>query len=221
MIFDYRNQWKTRSGLYDGSDPTQIALTFDDGPNDRHTLDLVDFLGQHGIKATFFMVGNYVRKRPEIARAVHKAGHIIGNHSESHPPRLRWEWLSEERLTTEINECQKAIEDVIGVAPTFFRPPYGSASPKVEIIAAQIGLKLVIWSVTACDWERNMTSGLIVTQVRKEIDSRRQGEVILLHDGGENGIGADRKASVAGVKTLIAHYSAAGKHFVPLTEFKF
>jgi peptidoglycan/xylan/chitin deacetylase (PgdA/CDA1 family) len=167
------------------------------------------------------MIGKYVRKRPEIVRAVFEAGHTIGNHSENHSPTQWPDWYFAERLTAELRDCQKAIENITGAAPAVFRPPYGKAPEKVEAVAAQIGLKLVIWSVTACDWEQKMTSGLIVMQVREEVDSRSQGEVILLHDGGENGIGADRKATVAAVKTLITHYSAQGRRFVPLPEFTF
>src|SRR5215831_20038271 len=68
-----------------GSDPRQMALTFDDGPNDPHTMHLLDVLAKHNAKATFFLIGRYVRQRPEIARAVLTAGHEIGNHTDSHP----------------------------------------------------------------------------------------------------------------------------------------
>src|SRR6266853_6796154 len=68
-----------------GSDPQQMALTFDDGPNDPHTMRLLDVLAKHNAKATFFLIGRYVRQCPEIARAVLAAGHEIGNHTYSHP----------------------------------------------------------------------------------------------------------------------------------------
>src|ERR1051326_5576475 len=71
--------------LTHGSDPGQMALTFDDGPNDPHTMHLLDVLARHNAKATFFLIGSYVRQRPEIARAVLAAGHEIGNHTYSHP----------------------------------------------------------------------------------------------------------------------------------------
>ncbi|HZD08182.1 MAG TPA: polysaccharide deacetylase family protein, partial [Candidatus Limnocylindrales bacterium] len=65
--------------LTHGSDPQQMALTFDDGPNDPHTMHLLDVLARHNAKATFFLIGKYVRQRPEIARAILAAGHEIGN----------------------------------------------------------------------------------------------------------------------------------------------
>jgi peptidoglycan-N-acetylglucosamine deacetylase len=222
MIFDYLRLWKTDKGLYDGIDASEIALTFDDGPNDRDTLRIVDVLAEYGIKAAFFMVGKYVRQRPEIARAVHAAGHIVGNHSASHS-RIQWpDWYSADRLKAELDSCQKAIEDAIGVTPIFFRPPYGRAPKQVETVVAELGLRLILWSVTAKDWESEMTDALIEEQVREELDSRKQGEIILFHDGeGEKGIGANRQPTVDAVEALIDHYSGSGRRFVPLSEFKF
>ena len=78
-------QWygRTFTGLGRGS--KQIALTYDDGPNDPHTLKLLEVLARHGVRATFFMIGRYVRQRPDIAREAARAGHVIGNHSMTHP----------------------------------------------------------------------------------------------------------------------------------------
>lgn len=221
MILDYRKQWPTKSGFYDGTNPAEVALTFDDGPNDRHTLELVDLLAERGIHATFFMVGKYVRQRADIARTVHQAGHVIGNHSENHS-RYRWpNWYSGEQLESEIEQCQEAIEDAIGITPALFRPPYGKAPDLVEAAATKSGLKLLLWSVTCFDWELT-DSAAIVKQARQEIDSRRQGEIVLLHDGsGDDGIGANREATVAAVGTLIGHYTQMGRRFVSLSQFAF
>ena len=84
--------------LTHGSDPTQMALTYDDGPNDPHTLRLLDVLARHEARATFFLIGQYVRQRPEIARAIQAAGHEIGNHTCSHPNLI---FLSAARLRQE------------------------------------------------------------------------------------------------------------------------
>src|ERR1700761_6518351 len=71
--------------LTHGSDPHQMALTYDDGPNDPHTLRLLDVLAKHKVRATFFLIGKYVRQRPDIVRAIAAAGHEIDNHTDSHP----------------------------------------------------------------------------------------------------------------------------------------
>ena len=111
--------------LTHGSDPNQIALTFDDGPNDPHTMHLLDVLAKHNAKATFFLIGKYVRQRPEIARAILAAGHEIGNHTDSHPNLIL---VSAARLRQELADCSKALEDALGkkshaFSTAFWRPP--------------------------------------------------------------------------------------------------
>src|SRR5215471_12595764 len=92
--------------LTHGHDPGQMALTFDDGPNDPHTLQLLDLLDKHGAKATFFLIGKYVRQRPEIVRAIQQAGHAIGNHTYNHPNLI---FASAARVRQELEDCRKAL----------------------------------------------------------------------------------------------------------------
>src|SRR5580692_5349503 len=97
--------------LIAGSNPAEFALTFDDGPNDFYTPRLLDLLAQHQVRATFFLIGNFVRDRPEIVRQIHAAGHLIGNHTTTHP------WLpllSPRRVRNELAFCNATIEDAIG-----------------------------------------------------------------------------------------------------------
>src|SRR3954467_4759210 len=91
-------------------DPKQIALTFDDGPNDPHTLHLLDVLARHSVRATFFMIGRYVRQRPDIAAEVAHRGHIIGNHTVTHPLLT---FQSMPRVRDEIVQCRSALNDAI------------------------------------------------------------------------------------------------------------
>src|SRR5258708_20180055 len=90
--------------LVRGSDPRQIALTYDDGPNDPHTLNLLDVLAKHDAKATFFLIGKYVRKRPDIVRAIQTAGHAIANTPNSNPNLIL---VSAARLRQELEDCHK------------------------------------------------------------------------------------------------------------------
>src|SRR5262252_11184416 len=165
--------------LTHGADPAQIALTFDDGPNDPHTLHLLDVLARHQAKATFFLIGQYVRRRPEIARAVQAAGHAIGNHTYSHPNLI---FLSAAQLRRELEDCRKALEDAIGAPAPLFRPPFGGRRPNVLRTARAMGLEPVMWSVTGFDWNANSAES-IVNKVVTQVDRRQQGEIVLLHDG--------------------------------------
>ena len=202
--------------LTHGRDPRQMALTFDDGPNDPHTLRLLDLLAKHQARATFFLIGQYTRRRPEIARAIHAAGHSVGNHTYSHPNLI---FVSRARLRQELEDCRKAIEDAIGAPAPLFRPPFGGRRPSVLRTARSLGLEPVMWSVTGYDWDAKSAQA-IVQKVVTQVDSRRrpQGEIVLLHDGGHLGFGADRGFTVEATQKLLEKYAAPGKSFVSIPD---
>src|SRR5512140_326243 len=150
--------------LTHGSDPNQMALTFDDGPNDPHTLHLLDVLSRHNAKATFFLIGKYVRQRPDIVRAIAAAGHEIGNHTDSHPNLIL---VSAARLRQELETCNKALEDALGKKVTLFRPPFGGRRPNVLRTARRMGLSPVMWSVTGYDWSANSADKIVDTVSRQ------------------------------------------------------
>src|ERR1051326_6164579 len=158
--------------LTHGSDPGQMALTYDDGPNDPHTQHLLDLLAEHRAKATFFLIGKYVRQRPDLVRAIRSAGHVIGNHTEGHPNLI---FTSAGRVTKELETCSKALEDATGEATPWFRPPFGGRRPEVLRIARRLGLEPVMWSVTGYDWNAK-SSGDIVRKVVKRSEERRVGK---------------------------------------------
>jgi peptidoglycan/xylan/chitin deacetylase (PgdA/CDA1 family) len=202
-------QWygKTFARLARGS--KQIALTYDDGPNDPHTLRLLEVLAKHDVRATFFMIGRYVQSRPDIVREVVKAGHIVGNHTFSHP-NLIFASASETRV--QLQNCDKALTDAIGEHSRLFRPPFGGRRPRTLRIARELELEPVMWNVTGWDWNAPPAEE-IERKVAKQV---RGGDVILLHDGGNKQFGADRSQSVIATDRLIARYKAQGYEFVEL-----
>lgn len=202
--------------LTHGSDPNQMALTFDDGPNDPHTMHLLDVLAMHNARVTFFLIGKYVRQRPEIARAILAAGHEIGNHTESHPNLIL---VSAERLRQELADCGKALEDALGNKVTLFRPPFGGRRPNVLRTARRMGFNPVMWSVTGYDWSAK-SAEQIVHKVSGQVDSRpkAQGEVVLLHDGGHLAFGTDRAFTVEATRKLLKRY--ASKQFVTVSGLR-
>ena len=200
--------------LTHGSDPSQMALTFDDGPNDPHTLHLLDVLAKHNARATFFLIGKYVRQRPDIVRAIAAAGHEIGNHTDSHPNLIL---VSAARLRQELSDCNKALEDALGTKITLFRPPFGGRRPNVLRTARGMGLIPVMWSVTGYDWSAK-SAAEIVRKVNRQVNSgpKAQGEIVLLHDGGHLAFGTDRSFTVEATRLLLQSYSA--RKFVTATD---
>lgn len=201
--------------LTHGLNPRQMALTFDDGPNDPHTLHLLDVLAEHRAKATFFLIGKYVRQRPEIVRAIQAAGHAIGNHTFTHPNLI---FVSPAGVRRELEDCRKALEDAIGEHGPFFRPPFGGRLPHVLRACRSTGLKPVMWSVTGYDWNAKSPEA-IVTHVQRQVAGRKnRAEIVLLHDGGHLAFGADRAHTVEATRRLLDAYSTEGKEFVAIPQ---
>jgi len=188
--------------LTHGDDRRQIALTFDDGPNDPHTLRLLDVLAKHNARATFFLIGKYVRQRPDIARAIQAAGHEIGNHTYSHPNLI---FVSGARLRQELRDCGKALEDALGTTVSLFRPPFGGRRPNVLRTARALGLKTVMWSLAGNDWKAK-SSEFILEKIAPEVGQLRRAEIVLLHDGSHLGFGMDRSHTVEATQRLLERF---------------
>ena len=193
--------------LIAGRDPNEIALTYDDGPNDAATLELLEVLARHNIRATFFMIGRFVRQRPEIARAVHAAGHLVGNHTMTHP----WlAWQSERVIRGELLGCNQALEDALGTPIRYLRPPHGARRPAVLRIAREIGLTIVQWNVMGNDWAPIGTDG-VFRKLQRGIEAAQdhsRGANILLHDGYDRHMGADRSATVQATDRLLTQFTS-------------
>jgi len=204
-------QWygKTFTGLPRGSH--QIALTYDDGPNDPHTLRLLEIFAKHGIQATFFLIGRYVQQHPEIVREIVQAGHVVGNHTFKHPLLT---FKSEAEIRQELSQCRSALQDAIGEPSNLFRPPFGGRRPAVLRVARELGLKSVLWSVTGYDWNAPPAEAI----EHKVAGQIRGGDVILLHDGSHKQMGADRSQTVIATDHLIARYKAEGYEFVTIPQ---
>jgi peptidoglycan-N-acetylglucosamine deacetylase len=187
----------------------QIALTYDDGPNDGHTLQLLEVLAEHSVRATFFMIGGYVRERPDIAREVARAGHVIGNHTFTHPLLI---FQSGEDTRAQLLNCRAALDDAIGQHSNLFRPPFGGRRRATLRIARELGMEPVMWNVTGYDWNAPPA-----VEIEKRVSRQmRGGDVILLHDGGHRAMGADRLQTVMATDLLIRRYKGKGYEFVAL-----
>ena len=204
-------QWfgHTFTGLGRGS--KQLALTFDDGPNDPHTQHLLEVLARHNVHATFFLIGRYAQQRPDIVREIVKAGHVVGNHTFTHPLLI---FKSTRELRAQLENCRRAVSDAIGEHSNLFRPPFGGRRPAVLRIIRQMGLEPVMWNVTGYDWNANS-----VEQIERKVTSQvRGGNVILLHDGGHREFGADRSYTVTATDRLISRYKSEGYEFVTIPQ---
>jgi len=199
--------------LISGNDPNEAALTYDDGPNDAATLDLLNILARHNARATFFMIGRWVRQRPDIVRTVHAAGHLIGNHTMTHP------WLTTKPaslIREELRTCNEALEDALGIPIRYFRAPHGARRPAVLRAAKELNLTPVQWNVMGMDWqligpdaiEAKINSGLTRTR------SHHCGANILLHDGFDQRMSTNRADTLTVTDRLLTRFAQQGTRTV-------
>jgi peptidoglycan-N-acetylglucosamine deacetylase len=199
--------------------PNEIALTYDDGPNDIVTERLLDVLAHHNVRATFFLIGRYVRQRPQIARAIASAGHLIGNHTMTHP----WlAWQSTARIRQELIGCNDLLEDTLGIPIRYFRAPHGARRPAVLSIARSLGLTPVQWNIIPKDWQPVGAEEIAARTIRGIARNRRQNRSsnIVLHDGGQRALGQPRLPTVEATKLLLQKYGPqTGTKFVTVDSW--
>jgi peptidoglycan/xylan/chitin deacetylase (PgdA/CDA1 family) len=194
-----------------------IALTFDDGPNDKYTPGLLDNLAAQQVKATFFLIGKLVNMYPAIVRRIQAEGHAVGNHTFTH--ELPLEGVPREQALRELSSCKKAIEDATGrPAGPLFRPPWGRLGTTALYAAGEMGLIAVHWSVEGKDWEANAQHETILNRISGRIDSRKQDEIVLLHDGSPESPPANRNESLIAARLLIEKYSAVNRALITVPE---
>lgn len=167
-IFPYRI-WQKKT------DDQSIYLTFDDGPVPGVTDYVLDQLEKKGQKATFFMVGDNVRKHPELAREVLKAGHSIGNHTFHHLHGLRY---SKESYLEDVKKCDHIFQEVLGVETSLFRPPYGWMKPSQAKALAQ-EKQIVMWDILSGDYDPKLSPKKILQASLKKLEP---GSIVVFHD---------------------------------------
>ena len=192
-------------------DARTVALTFDDGPT-PYTAQVLDVLKREGVKATFFLCGESARRHPDLVRRIRDEGHVIGNHTWSHP----WLYLMPESgIASEIDRTQDELERLTGRRPTLFRPPYGVRWFSLWPLLRERGLTMVMWNDRAYDG-RYDADGV----ARAALSGLRPGAIVLLHDGfeGRPDSEADRAATVKALPAIIRGARAAGYTLAPLRD---
>ncbi|MEC0266790.1 polysaccharide deacetylase family protein [Paenibacillus anseongense] len=162
-------------------DGLKVALTFDDGPDEKYTPLILDILKKEQVKATFFVVGEHAKEHPKMMKRLVDEGHAIGNHSWDH---VNLSEATADKIQSEIGSTDDMIKQITGVVPTLFRAPYGAVSPQVLNVSMQSGHQVIGWSVDTLDWDGKSVSQ-ILSNVRKEVGP---GAIILQHfAGGKHG----------------------------------
>ena len=157
---------------YEKKNRKVVALTFDDGPNPATTTQALDTLSKYGIKATFFVLGKNISGNEEILKRMKSDGHVIGNHSWSHPVLSK---LSLDEAKKQITDTEAALTKVLGSSSKLMRPPYGAIT---DDIRNSLDLSFIMWDVDSLDW-KSKNEASILTEIQREV---KNGSIILMHD---------------------------------------
>lgn len=187
----------------------EVAITFDDGPNPPYTLEIADILEAHGARGTFFEVGKALVERPDVAKDLIARGHMVGNHSYYHGA---FSYL--DPRYPELAQTDDVFREDVGVCPSVFRPPHGTHTPFMSHVVTSHGMTLVTWDVSAQDWVETDAARL----ARNILAKVKPGSIILLHDGIDGNIGADRSVVVDALPAILDGLAAKGLKPVTLDK---
>jgi peptidoglycan/xylan/chitin deacetylase (PgdA/CDA1 family) len=192
----------TESYCHGQRDKPQIAITFDDGPND-HTTGVLDILKEEKATATFFCIGSKIKGNESTLKRINEEGHLIGNHSFDH--KTTFPLQSAKNITDEMIQCQRAIKSAIGRKPLLFRPPFGVTDPMIASALRHTGLYSIGWSVRTYDTVVSSPEKLL-----QKADKVKNGDIILFHEAGIQ--------TAAILSQFIKNVKAKGFEIVPLDQ---
>jgi peptidoglycan/xylan/chitin deacetylase (PgdA/CDA1 family) len=185
--------------------PGELALTFDDGPNPAWTPRLLDLLASYDARATFFLIGSRAKVETRLVRRIVEGGHLIGNHTWSHPNLAL---TAASRVRDELKRTQEMLEQTAGAPVRFFRPPFGARRPAVLKIAHELGLTPVLWNAMTSDWKEPSAARIAgrISQTIEGLERRGWAANIVLHDGNHLERRGNRGPSVDATGRLLARY---------------
>ena len=163
----------------------QVAISFDAAWGADKTEEIIDVLSQYNAKATFFLVGFWVDKYPDMVKRIDDAGLEIGTHSNTHPDMAK---ISENSVREELSSSMEKISAITGKDVKVFRPPYGAYNNTLLSVCDELGLKAIQWDVDSLDWK-----GLSASEVTKRVmDKAKNGSIILMHNNADNVVESTR-----------------------------
>lgn len=180
-----------------------VALTFDDGPHPQGTPAVLSVLAAHAARATFFLVGEQVERRPALAREVHDAGHEVALHCHRHRNVLR---LTPGQARDDVRRAAETIAEATGQTPRLYRPPYGGMTAATLVVARRQGLRPILWTRDPHDWRPGSTPERIAGACL----DLRAGEIVLLHDSDAYGSPGSWKRTSAALPRILSVLEAHG-----------
>lgn len=190
----------------------EIAITIDDGPDPAVTPAVLDLLDRHGVKATFFCIGEQARRHPDLCREIADRGHDVENHSMYH--RHHFSLLLFNGYFSELTAAQETLTSITGIRPTFFRAPAGLRNPMLDPALSRLGLQLASWTRRGFDTVEQNPAAVLA----KLLDGLKAGDILLLHDGNAARTAAGMPVILEVLPPLLDAIAAAKLRTVTLVE---
>lgn len=180
-----------------------LSISFDAAWGSAHTEGILDILDQYDVKTTFFLVGFWAEKYPDLVAELVARGHEIGNHSATHPHMAQ---LSQAQIREELRKCSELVRSITGVPTTLFRPPYGEYNDDVVRVSREEGYECVQWNVDSLDW-KNLGVQDMITKCTRDVNP---GDIVLFHN--------DSKYILDALPRILEYYTQAGYKIVPVSQ---
>ncbi|MGL4629149.1 MAG: polysaccharide deacetylase family protein [Cetobacterium sp.] len=207
LVLSFTRIWGVGNIYFSGnSNERKIALTFDDGPNDTSLPKILNLLKEENVKASFFFIGRNIKARREEVKRTYDEGHLVLNHSYTHS---NFEKVSQDIIAQEIEKTNSEINNIIGVVPSLYRPPYGIKTSSGKLAAKKMGMDIILWNVDGEDWSSKKSVKEIIETQKKQT---KNGSIILMHTQ------PDKYTSYEALTVLIPYYREQNYQFVTLDE---
>jgi peptidoglycan/xylan/chitin deacetylase (PgdA/CDA1 family) len=208
-LVQLRNKYPQVFKLNGSPREKKIALTFDDGPDNKYTPQILDVLHKYRVPATFFVVGSRSKTHPAIIKRIVNEGHALGNHSYNHPNPAH---LSEAQFQNQIENTQRVLRQIIGFEPRLIRTPYGALNEAQLHWAARHGFVVVNWDIDSLDWKQ-LDSAQVLANI---LSHAHQGAIVLQHSAG--GDRQDLSGTVKALPTVIEKLKMQGYELVTVPQ---
>ena len=180
-----------------------LSISFDAAWGSANTEELLNILDRYEARTTFFLVGFWAEKYPELVAEIVARGHEIGNHSATHPHMSQ---LSAAQIREELRKTSDLVKSITGQPTTLFRPPYGEYNDLVVRVSREEGYECVQWNVDSLDW-KNLGTQNMISQCTKAVNP---GDIVLFHN--------DSKYILEALPTILEYYTQAGYRIIPISE---
>ena len=180
-----------------------LSISFDAAWGRANTEEILNILDRYDVKTTFFLVGFWAEKHPDLVAELVRRGHEIGNHSATHPHMAQ---LSRAQIAEELRRCSDLVASVTGTPTTLFRPPYGEYDDEVVLVSRELGYECVQWNVDSLDW-KNLGKDDMVRRCTKNVNP---GDIVLFHN--------DSKYILEALPDILEYYTQAGYKIIPVSQ---